>query len=50
MFGRLTRAVALGAMAAHFWVTMVFAPWHHLVEHRLPLTQPTAAKEVGATA
>lgn len=38
MFGRLTRVVALAAIVTHLWVTMVVAPWHHLVEHRLVAT------------
>lgn len=40
MFGRLTRVVALAAMVTHLWVTMVVAPWHHLVEHRYVITEP----------
>lgn len=35
MFGRLTRVVALGAVITHLWVSLIVAPWHHLVEHRL---------------
>lgn len=34
MFGRVTRFVALAALATHLWVSMVVAPWHHLVAHR----------------
>lgn len=36
MYGRLIRLVALGAVVTHLWVTMVVAPWHQLVAHRLP--------------
>lgn len=34
VFGRLTRFVAIAALASHLWVSMVVAPWHHLVAHR----------------
>jgi hypothetical protein len=36
MFGRATRCLAIAALATHLWVSMVVAPWHHLVAHRLP--------------
>lgn len=39
MFYRVTRVVALAAMLTHIWVSMIVAPWHHLVAHRLSATQ-----------
>lgn len=48
MFGRLTRVVALAAMVTHLWVTMVVAPWHHLVEHRLAALEPASETETSS--
>lgn len=42
MFGRVTRIVALIAVATYVWVALVVAPWHQLSAHVLPI-----AKSVG---
>lgn len=37
--------MALLAIVTHLWVNLVVAPWHHLVEHRLPSLQSAASSE-----
>jgi hypothetical protein len=47
MFGRMTRVVALGAVITQLWVSLIVAPWHHLVEHRLvAVPESPGAKQV----
>lgn len=43
--GRLVKTVALLAVAAHVWVTLIVAPWHQLDEHVLPVA--TGVRECG---
>jgi hypothetical protein len=45
--GRLMKTVALVAVAAHIWVTLIVAPWNQLDEHVLPAA--TGVRECGET-
>lgn len=45
VFGRSTRLIALAAIVTHLWVNLIVAPWHHLVDHRLPSLQSRAESE-----
>lgn len=36
MLGRFSKVMAIAAICTQMWVSMIVAPWHHLVEHRLP--------------
>jgi hypothetical protein len=45
VFGRATRLIALLAVVTHVWASLIVAPWHQLVAHRLPTLEPTTQQE-----
>jgi len=50
MFGRMTRIAALATMLTHMWVSIVVAPLHHMVEHRLAVSEPDSKTDATLSA